>query len=569
MLGDVTYNSCTRIGIDDNDIKAWCSVEVDNSSKLVSGQWGYCEPACQPDWCLTEENKCIGTRSHEKGKIQSNKTHLISFDARTEAPCIFPFKLHLDHLHHSCTRESRKYIDGRLELKPWCATSVNENLEMKNWGYCSENCPNEDIDWLTIIGVTISICFLLVSILIVFCYYAKRYKGKEGEGSDTIMNGNIGMLNSCMILNEQAAHLSYSGEKEIDRSKFEIGRKLGDGNFGSVHEGIAEDLIFPGQKIKVAIKSVNNPLDPAEVYSLLCEIKILDQLENRLDLVNMIGACTTHFKSGKIWLILEYCSHGDMKSFLLKNRDVISRGLNHHTVPHETLNIRLFIKWSHSICKGMDYLASKNIMHGDLAARNILICKHENDKSYLAKIGDFGLSKAFCENASYLKQERKNIPWKWMAVDYFETEVLTLSSDAWSFGVVFWEMLSFGQLPYAGRDAVDTIKEIKAGFRLPVPDEVKETNWLVKCYNDVTKMCWQLDPNQRCSFSDLVKTFETYLTSEEKENYERLEQSVIESQTKMSKGGKPKHGLSNGAVALNENIADDNYMKSVSIRAKQ
>jgi peptidase E len=51
------------------------------------------------------------------------------------------------------------------------------------------------------------------------------------------------------------------------------------------------------------------------------------------------------------------------------------------------------------------------------------------------------------------------------------------------------------------------------------------------------------------------------LTSEEKENYERLEQSVIES--------KPKHGMSNGAVASNKNITDDNYMKSESIRAKQ
>ena len=32
---------------------------------------------------------------------------------------------------------------------------------------------------------------------------------------------------------------------------------------------------------------------------------------------------------------------------------------------------------------------------------------------------------------------------------------------------------------------------------------------------------------------------------------------------------KPKHGMSNGAIALNENITDDNYMKSESIRAKQ
>ena len=82
-------------------------------------------------------------------------------------------------------------------------------------------------------------------------------------------------------------------------------------------------------------------------------------------------------------------------------------------------------------------------------------------------------------------------------------------------------------------------------------------------------MCWQLDPNQRCSFSDLVKTFETYLMSEEKENYERLEQSVIESQTKMSKGSKPTHGMSTEAIPLIEKITDDNYVKSQSIKAKQ
>ena len=46
-------------------------------------------------------------------------------------------------------------------------------------------------------------------------------------------------------------------------------------------------------------------------------------------------------------------------------------------------------------------------MHGDLAARNILITKHNHDESFLAKIGDFGLSKAFYGNASYLKQEKK------------------------------------------------------------------------------------------------------------------------------------------------------------------
>ena len=121
-----------------------------------------------------------------------------------------------------------------------------------------------------------------------------------------------------------------------------------------------------------------------------------------------------------------------------------------------------------------------------------------------------------------------------MAIDYFETGVLTLNSDVWSFGVVFWEILSVGNYPYAGGDTDETIKKIKAGFRLPVPEEVKETNWVSKCYNDVAEMCWQLDPKKRCSFSDLVKTFETYLTSEEKENYKRLEQNFTESKTEIT-----------------------------------
>ena len=444
------------------------------------------------------------------------------FEAKAKAPCIFPFK-YKGTTYNSCTKaDLPKYAK-------WCAVAINnETLELKDYGYC-EDCQ-EDNNTITIVILSISSLFLLASILMVCYYYVKR-KREKGE-IDTMMKGNIDMINDQLVLNKQAAHLSYSGNNEIDRTNFEIGRKLGGGNFGSVHKGMVEDLIHPGQTNKVAVKSVNNPLDPAQIYSLICEIKILDQLEKRLDLVNMVGACTTQFKSGKIWLLLEYCPHGDMKSFLLKNRDVISQGLNDNMVPHEILNTRLFIKWSHSICTGMEYLASKNIMHGDLAARNILITKLDNDESYLAKITDFGLSKAFYEDVSYLKQERTSIPWKWMAVDYFDTNVLTLSSDVWSFGVVFWEILSFGQFPYAGGDADNTIKKIKAGFRLPVPDEVKETDWLSKCYNDVTEMCWQLDPKKRCNFTDLVKIFKTQLNSEEKEKYYRLEQSIIKKEAK-------------------------------------
>ena len=88
-------------------------------------------------------------------------------------------------------------------------------------------------------------------------------------------------------------------------------------------------------------------------------------------------------------------------------------------------------------------------------------------------------------------------------------------------------MLSIGQTPYAGCNADDTIKKIKSGYRLPPPDEISQIQWLVKYYNEITKMCWHPKPKERPGFSNLVQTFETYLTTEEKEDLQRMEQNFF------------------------------------------
>ena len=53
----------------------------------------------------------------------------------------------------------------------------------------------------------------------------------------------------------------------------------------------------------------------------------------------------------------------------------------------------LLLEWSHGIARGLDYLTSASLMHGDLAARNVLI-----GENYVAKISDFGLSKMMYYN---------------------------------------------------------------------------------------------------------------------------------------------------------------------------
>ena len=109
----------------------------------------------------------------------------------------------------------------------------------------------------------------------------------------------------------------------------------------------------------------------------------------------------------------------------------------------------LFTKWGYEIAKGMEYLFSKNVMHGDLAARNILMGGAEGSKgSFIAKIADFGLSKTFYDkNYKYKKRERA-VPFKYMDIDFLTSGELKLTSDIWSFGVVLWEIFSLGEEPY-------------------------------------------------------------------------------------------------------------------------
>ena len=74
-----------------------------------------------------------------------------------------------------------------------------------------------------------------------------------------------------------------------------------------------------------------------------------------------------------------------------------------------------------------------NIVHRDLACRNILVGEGKN-----LKITDFGLSREVEE--VYVKKTRGRLPLKWMAIESINAREFSTSSDVWSFGVVLWEI---------------------------------------------------------------------------------------------------------------------------------
>ena len=160
----------------------------------------------------------------------------------------------------------------------------------------------------------------------------------------------------------------------------------------------------------------------------------------------------------------------------------------------------------------MEFLSNKGIIHGNLAARNILI-----DDNFVAKVADFGLSQAFYQNAHDKIEDSSDMPWKWMALEYLEdyAACCTVKSDVWSFGIVIWETLSLGRMPYISKSIENATEEIKNGYRLPCPDILTDVEWLEHFYQMTTHGCWQANPDERSCFADLIKIMENYLSKVE------------------------------------------------------
>ena len=141
----------------------------------------------------------------------------------------------------------------------------------------------------------------------------------------------------------------------------------------------------------------------------------------------------------------------------------------------------------------MEYLEKEDIVHCDVCASNILL-----DDNDVAKICDFGLAEKATEMTKKSIINNK-IRVRWSAPELLDTNRLTIRSDVWSFGILIWEIYTYGRIPYPHMKAEEISEKVKNGYRMSKPDTCSD-----KVY-EIMLSCWKFDWSQRPSFTTLRK----------------------------------------------------------------
>ncbi|XP_017854588.1 vascular endothelial growth factor receptor 1 isoform X2 [Drosophila busckii] len=200
---------------------------------------------------------------------------------------------------------------------------------------------------------------------------------------------------------------------------------------------------------------------------------------------------------------------------------------NYRTDSTEAMSVTTndLVSWAFQVARGMDYLSSKKVLHGDLAARNILLCEGN-----VVKICDFGLARSMYRGDNYKKSESGKLPIKWLALESLSDHVFSTYSDVWSFGIVLWELFSLAKVPYPGIDPnQELFNKLNDGYRMEKPPYANQEIY------EIMLECWRKSPDSRPLFNVLERRFANMLGEDVANHYLDLNDPYMRSNTENMK----------------------------------
>lgn len=201
----------------------------------------------------------------------------------------------------------------------------------------------------------------------------------------------------------------------IDSKKLDIKEELGRGFTGRVDKAQYGEIF-------VAIKFSHS--EQVDLEKAAEEFGVHSRIPKHQNVVEFKGFT---FDYGSLGIVLEYCDNGSLKEYLHNHR--------------EENDFLLIYNWLIQISCGLLHIHNHEIIHRDIAARNILLSSEKYTKTMVCKIADFGFSKSIEENEEYYSTANA-FPIKWLAPEGLRERKFIMKSDVWSFGILVLEILT-------------------------------------------------------------------------------------------------------------------------------
>ncbi|XP_072469713.1 tyrosine-protein kinase RYK isoform X2 [Notamacropus eugenii] len=270
----------------------------------------------------------------------------------------------------------------------------------------------------------------------------------------------------------------------ISRERITLKDVLQEGTFGRIFHGILIDDKDPNKEKQAFVKTVKDQASEIQVTMMLTESCKLRGLHHR-NLLPITHVCIE--EGEKPMVLLPYMNWGNLKLFLRQCKLVEAN--NPQAISQQDL-----VHMAIQIACGMSYLARREVIHKDLAARNCVI-----DDTLQVKITDNALSRDLFPMDYHCLGDNENRPVRWMALESLVNNEFSSASDVWAFGVTLWELMTLGQTPYVDIDPFEMAAYLKDGYRIAQP---------INCPDElfaVMACCWALDPEERPKFQQLVQ----------------------------------------------------------------
>ncbi|KAL3866799.1 hypothetical protein ACJMK2_044067 [Sinanodonta woodiana] len=269
-------------------------------------------------------------------------------------------------------------------------------------------------------------------------------------------------------------------------------REVGEGAFARVFLGRCDNVPAEGETVMVAIKMLKNGIIEDAKRDFKREAELLTNIQHE-NIITFYGIC---IDEECFMMIFEYMENGDLKNYL-RSRGPDAAFFCNGPVSDPVLSVIELLHIASQIASGMSYLASQHFVHRDLATRNCLV-----GHKLAVKIGDFGMSRDVYSTDYYRVGGMAMLPVRWMPPESLLYRTFTVESDVWSFGVVLWEIFTYGKQPWYELSNHEVIECIQNGHLLDTPLLAPEEVYKLMLAS------WKRQPLERISMKDTCNHLE-------------------------------------------------------------